>query len=313
MIASGMSFKASRTERLIDPPTRALDRGYAALLAICFVAHAAAIFLLFQGDSSSPTAPAMEEIPVELVQEPPPEPAPEAPEPPAPPPPQQQALNTFDEAPAFDAPRAPNEEKVERDAPDQPSKSPETASQPQKDVSPPVASVQPTPPAPPAEPQQTASQPPPEDKPDAEIALPELRREEAVQAAPPAAAQPKQKSMAELLASFEPLPDYQFGGAVRPAPVTGGQARTTYLTTLFGMVKTHMRMPPQRPSGGGPFEGEVVFEVDRSGKVLQARVARPSGSRELDSAAIAAIRAASPFPPTPTGTSLGLRYSYSAR
>ena len=115
--------------------------------------------------------------------------------------------------------------------------------------------------------------------------------------------------MPEALAAFKPLPDYEFGAAARKAPVAGGAAKATYLTILFGMVMPHMKIPP----GAKPIQGGMVsFGLDETGRLTFAGTKISSGSPELDRAAIAAIRAAAPFPAPPTGRSIGLTFTYGA-
>ena len=323
MLRFGMSFTASAEERLVTPLTRSPKRLYLASLAVCLAAHAALIFVLLVGDRPDLSAPpASEEVDVELVQEPPPpppapEPAPpEEPKPPEPAPPKSAA--SLDEKPAFDAPKTVSEKENPLAKAEQAAKSPEVAAKPAEQSAPPVPQPAQTPPtkSATAENKPAATPEPPEEKPDAEALAPmELRPGETPQPPPPAAAasQPKQKSMADILATFEPLPTYEFGGAVRPSPVAGGQSTATYLSIIFGLVKAHLRMPTGPRPGNGPLSGDITFEIDRAGRLIRAGVTRSSGSGALDAAAMAAIRAASPFPPTPTGTPLGLIYSYSAK
>jgi TonB family protein len=44
---------------------------------------------------------------------------------------------------------------------------------------------------------------------------------------------------------------------------------------------------------------QVALRISRSGEVVQARLARPSGNSLYDSAVMAAVKKASPFPPPP--------------
>jgi TonB family protein len=320
-----MRLAANPDERLSAPSRPLANRGLmAASLALCLLVHATAIYFLIDRDNAPASAPSAEEIPVELVAEPPPDPPAPPPEPqaqpePEPPEPEpQQTAQTLDEKPAEDAPRDSGDGKAQQAAPDEVSKAPTVAEQ--ATAPPPgqearandAPSPQPAP-EPPAESTQATP-----DRPDAEaLARAELRPAQTpptpTQPSAPSAPAPPAKAQGDRFAGFQPLPDYEFSSVPQRAPVTGGQSTTTYLSTIFGMVRSHMRLPPGPHNNNMPVAGEVVFQVDRTGKLIQARIARPSGSSALDSAALAAIRAASPFPPTPTGTALGLRYSFSAR
>ena len=319
MLEFAMSFTANPDERLTTPGVKTPARLFMILLVTCVAAHAALVLAMILGDRSDlSTAFTPEEVTVEIVQEPPPQQPDPQPEPASPEPEQQQAAIPLDEKPAFDAPRAQSEEKAERETAVQPLKPQEAAGKPLPEVGRTVRDETTTPTAKleSSQSDQAASQDHPEEKLEAEALAPlELRRAET--APPPANAppdsQPRKKSMAELLAGFEPLPTYEFGGAVRPSPISGGQSTTTYLSIIFGLVKAHLHLPTGPRPGNGPLKGDVTFEIDRGGRLIRASVSRPSGSGELDAAAMAAIRAASPFPPTPTGTPLGLVYSYSAK
>lgn len=46
----------------------------------------------------------------------------------------------------------------------------------------------------------------------------------------------------------------------------------------------------------------IVFEIDRQGRVLDVRIAAPSGSRSLDRAALEQVHRAAPFPAAPAGS-----------
>jgi protein TonB len=118
--------------------------------------------------------------------------------------------------------------------------------------------------------------------------------------------------MTDLLASLQSTPNWEMGGAIKASPVGGGHARTTYLSILVGLVKRHMHMPAGPRRVRGVAAGVIAFQIDRTGRVMMAKIVKRSGEDSLDIAALTAIRSASPFPPTPTGTPLGLTYSYSA-
>ena len=284
-----MTFETTSVERLFAtraPPTPAARRRFVALLVVCLLIHAGMFFVLVRENGFfPPVVSAAQEIPVEVVIEPPP---PDKAEPPAPKEEPPKVENTLDEKPAVDAPRAANDEKIEREAPDEVSQTPHVAP-PTEEVAPrPVPENQPSPPqeaASQAAPEPSAQEPA-ENKPDAE-----------------AKAQPEKgaKSVADLLAGFEPLPDYKVGSAARPAPVAGGKAKATYLSILYGLIMPHMLIPPRVRGSPSRAEGEVAFNIDGMGKLTYQEVLRSSGLQDLDAAALAAIRQAAPFPTPPSG------------
>jgi periplasmic protein TonB len=84
----------------------------------------------------------------------------------------------------------------------------------------------------------------------------------------------------------------------RKASVAGNAAVSNYP----GKVARKLRRAVRFPSGAGSQgEARVSFVVDRNGNVGSVRVARSSGSAELDRAAAEAVRRAAPFPPIPDG------------
>jgi protein TonB len=316
---SGMTFETTSVERLFATPVPPVARRrFGALVVACLLVHASMVAVLVHENGFFPQlASTAQEIPVEVVIEPPP--PPDQVPPPAPKETLPKVENTLDEAPAVDAPRAANDEKIERNAPDAVSQTPH--------VAPPSTEVAPTPvpeskPAPaPEAASQAAPAPlaaaPAETKPDAEaIERAEVKRDEPQEAEARAAtqAQPEkgEKSVADLLANLEPLPDYQVGSAARSAPVTGGKAKTTYLSILYGLIMPHLHVPPRVGGSPSPAEGEIAFNIDGKGKLTYQEVRHSSGVQDLDAAAVAAIRQASPFPRPPNGLPLGLTFVYTA-
>jgi protein TonB len=262
-----------------------------------------------------------EEIPVEVVQEPPPE-APQPPpqqqaeeqKPPEPQPQQQQKQKlTLDDKPAFDAPRAENKEQVEREAPDEESRSQRqarpdahTAEKPPEERQKPQQEMQPDPGE-----QQGATDSAEEDKREAEITKQAAPRPtEKVESMfgkpdPKAAIGPRQKSTAELLASLEPTPHYRLSGAAKVAPISGGTASPTYFSVVLGYILRKFH-----PSGGRQEVGSIVFFVDPNGNLMHQALRKSSGSTARDQEALAALHRAQPFPPTPDGTSIGMVWNY---
>jgi protein TonB len=111
------------------------------------------------------------------------------------------------------------------------------------------------------------------------------------------------------MSAFAALPDYSFAPVSRKTPIATGKAASTYLSIVYGIVISRIRYP-EGAAGHGRTMGEIVFGVDVSGRLVGQRVVKSSGSPELDLAALAAIRAASPFPPPPTGTGISLTLRY---
>lgn len=81
------------------------------------------------------------------------------------------------------------------------------------------------------------------------------------------------------------------------------------LATWRGKVIAHLNSR-KRDFGGGAGTATVAFKIDRSGKVMSAKVVTSSGNKALDAEAVALTERASPVPPPPNdvpGASLYLK------
>jgi protein TonB len=279
-----MTFAALPDHRMFErpqPKSLAARGRFAAILVICFFLHAIPIWLFDRFVKPEGLAPGEQEIPVEILVEPPPK----EPEPPP------QTQKPLDETIATDAPRPPNEDKIETEARDAATRSPDTPANAKPAAPPPAA---------PSKTAQPAAQPIDPD-PDGDPVTAALQPRE--QQAP--SRQPAQ----DPLSAFAPLPDYSFAPVAKKTPVATGKAAPTYLSTVYGMVMARLRVP-EGAAGHGRTMGVIVFGVDASGRLVGQRIVTSSGSPELDLATLAAIRAAAPFPPPPTGSGLNLNLRY---
>ncbi len=270
---------------------------------------------------SRPLTLVQEEIPVEVVTEPPPQPPPQEPpaqqaqkqpKPPEPQPKQQpkQKLK-LDEKPAYDAPRAENREQVKREAPDEATAAQRQARPDQSTAEKPEEHQQ----------KQETQRDPGEQQGATDFAEEDTREAEIVKKAAPrptekvesmfgkpdpkAAIGPKQKSMSDLLASLEPTPHYRLGGAAKVSPISGGTAAPTYFSVVLGYILRKFHAP-----GGRQETGSIVFFVDPNGNLMHQALRKSSGSPARDQEALSALHRAQPFPPTPTGTSVGMVWNY---
>jgi TonB family protein len=311
-----MVLAAPPDERLFEAPKPRIwadKRRFFFVLAFCFVLHALAILFLNSFGVAGGPAPEPEEIPIEVINEPPP-PEPAAPQPESKPeskpePEQKAEEKILDEKPATDAPREKNDEKVERDAHDDTSHSPKTPSKSETvEVKPPSEMARteekPLDAKAPDESAPKVKQDRPDGEPVPTADLEGERRMKALEAA--LHPQPQQTPAPNPLAAFVATPDFSFAPASKYAPVAGGKAATTYLTTLYGMMSSHMHLSAAA-GGRAHTAGEITFSIDFSGRLTRAHVSKSSGLAELDAAALAAVRASAPFPPPPTGSGLSLR------
>ena len=109
------------------------------------------------------------------------------------------------------------------------------------------------------------------------------------------------------------LPDYQLAAPPKPSPVGGGQAKTTYLTILYGLIMPHMHIPPRVRASQTMAKGVVAFYIDEMGNLTHQAVYKSSGAPELDAAALAAVRRAAPFPAPPRGLPHSMLFTYATK
>lgn len=321
-----MGFRANSAERLMQPGPAAPVAGATPWLALfgALLIHAGVLsFLILDHVLEPAIAPVAREILVEIVIEPPPpkpdEPA-AKPEPTPPPRP-------VDLQPAYDAPRAANDEKIERQAPDEATKAagaPTTAKAPSLNPAPAEAA------GPPRQTELHAAEnsaaPDRDQADDEDKKMVEANREAPVaqEARADPNAQPEKLptfvgepfpawSTGARFANSDYLPDIELGSAAGPSPVSGGKARSTYLSILYGMIMSHVDSLATSRASSSPREGAIVFTVDAMGKLTQRSIARGSGSPDLDAAALAAVGEAAPFPPPPQGAPMRLRFTYGSK
>ena len=283
-------FVADAALRLDAPEARPRRRGRLALAVLAALVVEAAVFgMVWQERDIRPPAESAE-IPVEIVVEPPPPPPP-------PPPPQETPAPEMKPQPKEIATDAPREGKSDHDD--------EHVAENEK-----PAGAPPPPPEPTPSPEAT--------KPAAEAPAPELPKAAEADAPTPAKtetpeppAKPK-PSVADVLAkAFDNVPNVEFGGAAIKSDVTGGNAKATYFSRLFGLIVPHMHVPPIARAYGRVLHGVAVFGIDGRGRLLNRFLAEGSGSMELDEAAMEAIGAASKsFPPPPERGTVYVEYHY---
>jgi protein TonB len=278
-------FVADAALRIERP--RARSRALARVAAAAFaLAVEGGVFALIWFERNPVPPPQPQEIPVEIVVEPPP---------PPPPPPQPELKSEDYEKPATDAPREgksdhDDEHVAEKETP---------------------AKAPPPPPAPPI--------PTPEPTPSPQASAPEapLDKDAEIPAAPtpqptqPPAPPPKPSVLAALPKTFDSVPDVDFGGAAIKSPVTGGNAKSTYLSTLYGLIVPRLHVPALAHAYGRRLTGAIALQVDGSGRLAMRFVAEASGSPELDEAAMKAVAEAShEFPPPPRHAPMGMKFTY---
>ncbi|MGH6849096.1 MAG: TonB family protein [Methylocella sp.] len=329
------AFKADPSLRLTVPAERQAGRPFALILAACLAAHALLLVILLFEDFAIAREPTRaEEIPVEIVAELPPELKAEPiakPPPPPPdlamvkekPPPEKAQLDDVEVA--HDAPVSGNAVETHKGEPDKETKAPRVAPPP-KLATPQPAQEKPAQekaasasnetaanPSPPLEAQKLA-----DDTPDAEAldkaqpesaAKPQKKQPPRNSKSPPA--QGKRITVAQQLAALSPAPNYSLGAAAKAAPVSGGTEKASYESLLFGLITRQFHLPPEARARHLINVGQIGLFVDELGNLTHQAVYRASGDPALDTAWLAAVRRAAPFPAPPRGLPHGFILQYS--
>jgi protein TonB len=326
------AFTAHPSDRLIVPRERQARRPSAVILAACLAAHALILSVLLFEDFSVASEPTRaEEIPVEIVAELPPElkalpPPPDLVTPPVvkeKPPPEKVHLDDVEVA--HDAPLSGNNDQTHKGEPDKETKAPREAPPP-KLASPRPAQEKPeqekaatattekaTTPSPPAEPPKLA-----DDIPDAEAldkAQPEPpakpQKKQAPQDSKSPPAQGKKATVAQQLAALSPAPNYSIGAAAKAASISGGTEKASYESLLMGLITRQVHLPAELRAQHLISVGQIGLYVDELGNLTHQAVYRASGQPALDTAWLAAVRRAAPFPAPPRGLPHGFILLYS--
>ncbi|MDQ6703847.1 MAG: TonB C-terminal domain-containing protein [Pseudomonadota bacterium] len=326
------AFKADLSQRLIVPRELQARRPFALILAACLTAHALLLTILLFEDFSIASEPTRaEEIPVEIVAELPPEqkalpPPPDLVNPPVvkeKPPPEKVPLDDVEVA--HDAPVSGNADQTRKGETDKETKAPRVApppklsaprpaqEKPEQEKAATASSEKAANPSPPAEPQKLA-----DDTPDAEAlekaqpeppAKPQKRDAPQDSKSPPA--QGKKVTVAQQLAALSPAPNYSFGAAAKAAPISGGTEKASYESLLKGLITRQLHLPPLVRAQHLIAVGQIGLFVDEGGNLTHQALYRASGEPALDTAWLAAVRRAAPFPAPPRGLPHGFILQYS--
>jgi len=202
----------------------------------------------------------------------------------------------------------------------------------------PAPAVEEQPPAPPQEPPK-AEEPPPQPEQDTMVMpdtmpeepqplqtlvqvpdLPKSVRAEVTLATPTKLEQPKPKKEVSKkdVSRNESKPDAKAVAKLeQPAPSSRPAASSADLSNwksqLIARIRSFQFYPDAAKSRGESGTATVSFTIDRSGRVVSARLSGSSGSGTLDQAAVSTVQRASPMPAPPNGATVTinvpLRYS----
>lgn len=157
------------------------------------------------------------------------------------------------------------------------------------------------------EPEVTIEKKPPsereEEKPTEEVAKTESQ-----------AQAPRPESRAKAPTEIEGAVAEQSSAPRSGASTTSNAAVRTWKSAMVMHINKHKRYPDSARSRGIAGEVQIVFAMDRSGRVLTSRIQHSSGSSALDAEAVELFRRASPLPlPPPAVQGEILEYSLPVR
>jgi protein TonB len=270
----------------------------AALATILFLHAALIAFILYRDSFHRFEIQPEQEIPVEVVAEVPPDP----PKPPPQPPPEHKPEENYDK-PAYSAPRAPNETAANDRGVQKETDAPQAQSRAQ-DGSPVAAnSAAPAPQVTTSATRGAAEEKIADEKAEPFEAASPMPDPNAGQAT--ASAKAENTATADLmrqLSSPQPtLSSFSFAASTRLAPLTGGNEDNRFMSNVFAKILSKKRYPKSAAVRHASGTVMVSFIIDGEGELVYQTISHSSGEPDLDAEAIAAVKAAAPYPPPPPG------------
>lgn len=303
------NFAATDEARFAVPtPRRRINRRFVSILALVLLIHAALIvaFLWRDRAANRDVAQQLEETPVEVVVEQPPEPAkPQPPpeqKPPEPPRPKE------DLSPAMSAPRAPSEDKIKTETKEAKTEAPTKLETPTQGAPQAAAPAAPAKEATPQVDKEDAAKE--EEKKEAEALDKAKRKAEKKAKTREAKAHSSQKVNPNLLAALGGAPN--FGATMtfaRPTPKTkifGGTEDVRWMSEVEAMLEAKVQQLPKTAHYQAGGKVAICFHVSPDGRVILQEYCQKSGYPDVDALAMRALHAAAPFPPPPPGLERGL-------
>jgi protein TonB len=107
------------------------------------------------------------------------------------------------------------------------------------------------------------------------------------------------------------LPEIRFETPAPKSNVMRGNAERTYNSILYAHIMQNLQVPDHKTRATRSVK--VNFGIDSSGNIFAVALVQSSGDREVDQAAMNAVRHASPVPPPPTGGPIYLTFSLDLR
>jgi protein TonB len=121
----------------------------------------------------------------------------------------------------------------------------------------------------------------------------------------PSPAPPRQAPQLPAPATTVPQDMAEVTASVAAAPALGqlspdnSKAVAAWRTQILALIERNKRYPLAAQSRRQEGVAQVLFTLDRNGRVLDSRIAKSSGAAALDAEALALLRRAQPFPAPP--------------
>lgn len=304
------ALAAHEDARFFEPVSHRSSAGarFLGIVALVLLIHAALIAAFLWRDAHTDMQVAqLEETPVEVIVEKPPEPPKPKPPPPRtqPPPKPKEDLRE-----SQSAPRAPNKEVVETQKTQPKTSAPQAPTPPSEGQPRPRPQIAQPKEAAPDQSKEDVAKAPDETKPDAEAldkAKPKVARQAKTKQAK-AAPRRRQKPTDALasLAGSTRLAEMTFAKPTPKSPVYGGTDDVRWMAIVEGMLEAKVTQLPRTAHWQDGGHVVIFFHVDESGRVISRDFYAKSGYPDIDRVAMQALLAAAPFPPPPPGLEHGL-------
>ena len=97
------------------------------------------------------------------------------------------------------------------------------------------------------------------------------------------------------------LSGFSFAARTTLAPLTGGTEDNRFMSNVFAKILSKKRYPKSAEARHASGTVMVSFIIDGEGALVYQTISHSSGEPDLDAEAIAAVKAAAPYPAPPPG------------
>ncbi|MBV9065126.1 MAG: TonB family protein, partial [Methylobacteriaceae bacterium] len=97
------------------------------------------------------------------------------------------------------------------------------------------------------------------------------------------------------------LSSFSFAARTTLAPLTGGSEDNRFMSNVFAKILSKKGYPKSAAARHASGTVMVSFIIDGEGGLVYQTISHSSGEPDLDAEALAAVKAAAPYPPPPPG------------